>query len=105
MNEKCLEIAKGRQTFVSSYFEDQDQFTQLCLYCRDHFGHDMRIKILENSEVPPHLENSETHDQTHALDSHEEGYSEPVRDVLQIFQGEVKEERIAKGLKNNQENG
>jgi hypothetical protein len=93
LNDKFLKIGKGRQSFSSSYFEDQDQFAQLCRYCRDHFGRPIQIKILENSALPPHVNQGENQDPDHSSASPKEAYSEPVRDVIRIFQGEVKEEK------------
>jgi DNA polymerase-3 subunit gamma/tau len=88
--EKTLEIAKGNQSFSASFFEDKDRYEQLSAFCRDFFQRDIRIKILPNNnrvhgkksvpkEMPPETDTEGSND-----------LPPPVRDILNMFQGEIK---------------
>lgn len=85
-----LEIAKGTLSFSAGYFDDKDRVAQLSLYCRDFFHRDIRVKIRENpnpvfkNSQPLKNENSVTENEKHG------DFSQPVQDVLRIFQGEIK---------------
>jgi DNA polymerase-3 subunit gamma/tau len=87
---ETLEIAKGNQSFSASYFDDKDRYEQLSSFCRDFFHRDIRIKILSsNNRVPkkkptPKVTPAET-DVAENTD-----LPSPVRDILNVFQGEIK---------------
>lgn len=94
LTEDTIEIAKGTGSFSSGYFDDKDQFNQLTNYSRDFFQRDIRIKIAAGKQ--PLL-------QTKLATKDDSDLPAPVQDILQMFQGKIKEEYPAKktGLHNS----
>ncbi|MCP4683286.1 MAG: DNA polymerase III subunit gamma/tau [Desulfobacterales bacterium] len=92
MNEGVLEISKSNQSFSATYFDDRERYKQLSDYCREFFQKDIKIKILANSQQPgskikaiSKVENPRPNTAKHA------DLPEPVRDLMQVFQGELRE--------------
>jgi DNA polymerase-3 subunit gamma/tau len=83
LTEKTLEIAKGHQSFSSTYFDDAERYDQLSNYCREFFQRDIFVKITENNQPPP--QTSASSDRKHP------DLPTPIQDILNIFQGEIEE--------------
>jgi DNA polymerase-3 subunit gamma/tau len=83
LTEKTLEIAKGNQSFSSSYFDDPEKYDQLSAYCRDFFKRTIHVKIVNNNQ--PLSQEKETAQRKYS------DLPPPVQDILHIFQGEIKE--------------
>ncbi len=86
---ETLEIARGEQSFSSTYFDDPEKLNGLTAYCREFFGQDLTIKILTKSSAQdegktPAKASSCKPDQDAPSD-----FPHPVQEVLQIFQGKV----------------
>ena len=103
LTEKTLEIAKGHQSFSSSYFEDKGQYDQLCRYCQEYFGRKLKVNIVENSVAKPQIKEGSVPESPNRAFPENTDYPEPVKDVLQMFQGEVKKERPSKEMKPKRE--
>jgi DNA polymerase-3 subunit gamma/tau len=91
VNRDTLEIAAGGNTFSSSYFDDSERLDKFTHLCRDFFEKDFVIRIVNdrvNTRVPekPVEEKKDEPEKK----KHSE-LPQPVQDVLQIFQGEIKE--------------
>jgi len=88
--EKTLEIAKGDQSFSSSFFDDKDRYEQLSFFCRDFFQRDIRIKILSGKNRVPRKKPAPkvTHPETDVAGNTD--LTSPVRDILNMFHGEIK---------------
>jgi DNA polymerase-3 subunit gamma/tau len=91
-----LELAKGSNSFSSSYLDERERLDKLISYCRDFFKRDIKIRIVANREnnqkktALPEKEKS---------NSSEKKYAElprPVQDILETFQGKIKEEVLKK---------
>jgi len=90
LTEKTLEIAKGDQSFSSSFFDDKDRYEQLSSFCRDFFQRDIRIKILSSNNRVPRKKPvpKVTPRETNAAGNTD--LPSPVQDILNAFQGEIK---------------
>jgi DNA polymerase-3 subunit gamma/tau len=97
-----VEIAKGDNSFSSGYLDEPERLNKLASYFREFFERDVKIKIVDERQINnARLRPS----QERRSNSKEKKYSDlprPVQDILQIFQGEVKEEVAIKekGTKN-----
>jgi DNA polymerase-3 subunit gamma/tau len=87
-----LEIAKGSNSFSASYFDDPERSDKLADYCREFFKRDIKIKIADdrqnnnkNIDAPFQGESGSLRKEYTDLPGH-------VQEVLQVFQGEIKEE-------------
>jgi DNA polymerase-3 subunit gamma/tau len=72
-----LEIAKGGNHFSATYLDEPERLRKLTEFCRDFFKRGVRIKIA------PHL--------SPQAETKRPDLPPPVQDVLDIFQGTVKE--------------
>ena len=88
---RTLEIARGDNPFSSSYLDEPERLNKFIDYCRDFFKSDLKIKIVDDKdkdqgiEVPKRKETKDKNKEHSDL-------PQPVQDILQIFQGEIKEE-------------
>jgi len=91
VNGETLEIAAGGNPFSSSYFDDSERLDKFTRLCRDFFEKDFVIKVVNDpvdtktSEKPLEKKKDEPEKKKHS------DLPQPVQDVLQIFQGEIKE--------------
>jgi hypothetical protein len=89
LTEKTLEIAKGNQSFSSTYFEDPEKVEKLSNYCRDFFKRDIEVRIVGSSQPfsqKEPLNGTEKGRSKAKLQSH---FPAPVQDILHMFQGEL----------------
>jgi len=82
LTKNTIEIAKGNQSFSSSYFDNKEQYDQLANYSRDFFQRDIRINITADKQ--PLLQTNPSTKEVPDLPA-------PVQDILQMFQGKIKE--------------
>ncbi len=87
---ETLEIAKGNQSFSASYFDDKDRYEQLSSFCRDFFHRDIRIKILSSNNRVPKKKSTPKMTPAEADVAGNTDLPSPVRDILNVFQGEIK---------------
>ncbi|MBW1901339.1 MAG: DNA polymerase III subunit gamma/tau [Deltaproteobacteria bacterium] len=87
---ETLEIAKGNQSFSASYFDDKDRYEQLSSFCRDFFQRDIRIKILSSNNRVPKKKPTPKVTPAEADVAGNTDLPSPVRDILNVFQGEIK---------------
>ena len=92
LSKETIEIAKGYQSFSSTYFDDPERYEQLSAYCRDFFHRDIRVKILNNNQ-PLYSSKlaSKADDKKPDTKKHTE-LPQPVKDVLHMFKGEIMKE-------------
>ena len=88
--EETLEIAKGNQSFSASFFDDKDRYEQLSSFCRDFFHRDIRIKILSSNNRVPKTKPTPKVTPAEADVAGNTDLPSPVRDILNVFQGEIK---------------
>ena len=88
--EETLEIAKGNQSFSASFFDDKDRYEQLSSFCRDFFHRDIRIKILSSNNRVPKKKPTPKVTPAEADVAGNTDLPSPVRDILNVFQGEIK---------------
>jgi DNA polymerase-3 subunit gamma/tau len=94
LTKDTIEIARGDNSFSSSYLDDPERLEKLGRYCRDFFKRDLKIRIVD-TKTARHRDPSKKNNSTVKNEEHDE-LPEPVQDVLQIFQGEIKERRPVK---------
>jgi len=92
LTDQVLEIARSARSFSSGYFDDPERFNQLLKYCRDFFKRDMRIKIIGNDHPPLKAKEPPGNRRPDSEKSKHADLSPPVRDILDIFEGEIKDE-------------
>ena len=93
---KTLEIARGDNPFSSSYLDEPERLDKFIDYCREFFKRDLIIKIVDNKKVDNKKKDEiikapEGKDANDKRKEHSD-LPQPVQDILQIFQGEIKEE-------------
>ena len=90
LTEDTLEIAKGDNSFSSSYLDDPERQNKLASHCQEFFKRDLKIRIADHNNierVAPSGEEKFKSDGKKYPD-----VPQPVQDIIQIFQGEIKEE-------------
>lgn len=87
-----VEISRGDNSFSSTYLDDSDRFDKLAAYCRDFFKRAVKIKLV--GPVPKSTEKNVAPDQVQSapMTKKRTDLPPPVQNVLEMFQGEVKEE-------------
>ena len=88
---ETLEILRGDNPFSSSYLDEPERLNKFIEYCREFFKRDLKIKIVDDKKkderpVPPETEKVNFEKKEHS------DLPKTVQDILQIFQGEIKEE-------------
>ena len=84
-----IEIAKGGSPFSSAYLDEPERLQKLVEFCRDFFKRDVQIKIaLQKAKTEGEHKPSQAETKRPDLPP-------PVQDVLDIFQGTVREEIFA----------
>ena len=89
LTETTLEIAKGNQSFSSTYFEDPEKLKQLSNYCRDFFKRDIKVRIVGNSPPFSQKEPLNGVKKSRSKAKVPSDLPAPVQDILQMFQGEI----------------
>ena len=90
LSEDTLEIAKGDNSFSSSYLDDPERQNKLANHCREFFKRDLRLRIAENNKSERAASPGEKQ-----FKPDEKKYPDlprPVQDIIQVFQGEIREE-------------
>ncbi len=84
-----IEIARGESPFSSVYLDDTENLNRLLGYCREFFKREIRIRMIGNKvKADIHKDN---------IPSDLPG---PVRDVIQVFEGQIKGENPVSKKKN-----
>jgi DNA polymerase-3 subunit gamma/tau len=84
-----IEIGKGGSQFSSTYLDEPERLQKLTASCRDFFKRDVQIKIALQKEQ------EKMKDKPPQAESKRPDLPPPVQDVLDIFQGTVREEIAA----------
>ena len=89
LNGEIIEIAKGKQSFASSYFDDKDRYEQLSAYCREFFQRDMRVLITSGSLPGTRTEQPRDVKNDDSRNMRKKDVVEPAQNILDIFKGEI----------------
>lgn len=76
-----VEIARGETPFSSVYLDDTENLNRLLDYCREFFKREIKIRITGNKVK------ADIHKEKNPSD-----LPGPVRDVIQVFEGQIKRE-------------
>lgn len=95
MTDRELEIARSDQSFAAGYFDDKERYEQLSKYCSDFFKRPINIRISKNHKTPK--SNDKTRRKVTSVEEtkKDQDFSKPVQDILEMFQGEIKERNPA----------
>ncbi|NIR14531.1 MAG: hypothetical protein GWN86_11560, partial [Desulfobacterales bacterium] len=88
---QTLEIARGDNPFSSSYLDEPERLDKFIEYCREFFKRDLIIKIVDDKKKDEII-NAIEREEAHYKQKKHSDLPQPVQDILQIFQGEIKEE-------------
>jgi DNA polymerase-3 subunit gamma/tau len=91
-DENILNITKAGNSFSSAYLDEQENLEKLKDYCRDFFGSDIKIEIIDG--VPGERKSAHHGGDrgTSEVPQQDNGqYPRPVQDILEMFQGKIKE--------------
>jgi DNA polymerase-3 subunit gamma/tau len=88
---ETLEIGRGGNPFSLSYLDEPERLNKFVEYCREFFKRDLHIKIVDDKAKDERQEVPERK-KTNYKQKEQSDLPEPVQDILQIFQGEIKEE-------------
>jgi DNA polymerase-3 subunit gamma/tau len=90
LTDKTVEISKDKRSFSSTYFDDKERFNLLSEYCREFFQRAIRIAIVDNNHTQPKEEIASKVSQPETA-KHPD-LPQPVQDVINMFEGEIREE-------------
>ena len=90
LTEKKLEIRGNNQAFSSAYFDDPARLKQLEKYCRDFFGRPLRVEIKKNNGSKVRNDTTISNEQLPQMTSDRENLSETVKNILDMFEGEIR---------------
>jgi DNA polymerase-3 subunit gamma/tau len=98
-----LEVARGNNPFSSSYLDEPERLNKLVSYCREFFKRDLKIKIVDDRKDNDEITEVAKEESSNYKKKKYSDLPQPVQDILQIFQGEIKEEVSVKkkGTKNS----
>ena len=83
-----LKIGRGENAFSATYLDEPDRYEALTRYCREYFKRDFKIRIVD---APRHKKEKQDQEiNTKPGTSPVETLPQPVQDVLDVFQGELK---------------
>ena len=95
IDDDTLEITKAGNSFSSAYLDEPEHIEKLKGYCIDFFGPDIKIKISEGvSEEHEPVNHSDNRASENSQQNNKE-FPRPVQDILEMFQGKIKEETPA----------
>ncbi len=86
-----LEIAAGGNPFTASYLDEPEKMEKLARYCRDFFKRDLKIKVVNDPVITKTAEEHLEEEKVKPEKKKHSDLPQPVQDILQIFQGEIKE--------------
>lgn len=86
-----IEIARGAQPFTRHYLDDEKKRQQLRDYCRTFFRTDLNLRILEGVEETARDSSRVETAKKAFVETVSNDLSASVRDILQIFQGEIQD--------------
>jgi hypothetical protein len=87
-----MKIAKGSQSFSSTYFEDPEKLKQLSNFCQDFFKRNIKVRIVGNSHSFLQKQPSDSVEKRKPEAKVQSDLPTPVQDILHMFQGEIIEE-------------
>ena len=87
-----LTIRRGENPFSSSYLDDPDRLEQFKSLAETHFGRSLNVRITGGRTSKPRKAESKPVKRAPKGAAPSGDLPRPVQDVLQIFQGEVREE-------------
>lgn len=88
---ETLEILRGDNPFSSSYLDEPERLNKFIDYCREFFKRDLEIKIVDDKKKDERIDVQER-DGVNVKQKEHPALPKTVQDILQIFQGEIKEE-------------
>lgn len=88
---ETLEILRGDNPFSSSYLDEPERLNKFIEYCREFFKRDLQIKIVDDKKKDDRTNVPEI-EEVHVEQKGHSDLPKTVQDILQIFQGEIKEE-------------
>ncbi|MBW2027956.1 MAG: DNA polymerase III subunit gamma/tau [Deltaproteobacteria bacterium] len=89
LDRDVLEMAKGKNSFSSSYFDDPDRMEKLLAHCREFFKRDIKIKVTEQEKRESSTAASQDPAPEARKSNEQEDVPPHVNDVLKIFQGKI----------------
>jgi DNA polymerase-3 subunit gamma/tau len=93
--DRTLKIGRGGNAFSAGYLDEPDRYERLTAYCRDYFKRDLEIKVVDAPKPKKEKQNPET------WGKEKKGATaklpQPVQDVIEVFQGELKGKVGTKG--------
>jgi DNA polymerase-3 subunit gamma/tau len=98
-----LEIARGGNAFSADYLDDPQRAEKLKGYCRTFFKREMDIRVIKESMSGFPKPATEDKKNGPRCMKGEDELSPPVKDILNVFQGEVK--GVVSGKQNGSING
>ncbi|MFP4036655.1 MAG: DNA polymerase III subunit gamma/tau [Desulfobacteraceae bacterium] len=88
-----LKIERGGSYFASSYLDDQERLAKLNEYCEEYFGRPITVKVVGEAKRPSQGESApKAGGRRQEKKKRTRDLPPPVQEVLQVFQGEVREE-------------
>jgi len=92
LTHDTLEIAGGRNHFSTSYFDEKERMEKFIAFCRDFFNRDIKIKIVKTIEKKPKRPRLPEKEESKTEENKMSHLPSHVREVLEIFQGEIRGE-------------
>ena len=96
LNSDVLEISRGASAFSSSYLDEPERLGRLADYCREFFGREIKIKIVANNVEGNPGEGQPKESTPIEAEQNPVEAAPPVRNVLEIFEGQIRAKVPAK---------
>ena len=92
LSADVLQLSRGARSFSAAYFDDPEKRDQLRAYCREFFGRDLRIDLLEDPNSSSPKKRITPAKSRKADKAPKKTFPPPVQDIIDVFQGEVTSE-------------
>jgi len=99
LTEETLEIARDNNSFSSSYLDEPERLDKFVSYCREFFQRDIKIKIVDAIKDNHEEVNLAGKERTDREKREHANLPRPVKEILDVFQGEIKEEIPVKNIR------
>jgi DNA polymerase-3 subunit gamma/tau len=96
LSDDVIEISRGASAFSSSYLDEPERLAKLAEYCQEFFGREIKIKIVAKSAAAEPEGGEAEEPKPTEVEQNPIEAAPPVRNVLEVFEGQIKAKVPAK---------
>ncbi|MBN2123375.1 MAG: DNA polymerase III subunit gamma/tau, partial [Deltaproteobacteria bacterium] len=91
LTEDTLELERGSNPFSASYFDDPERLAKLQEHCRNFYQRDLTVRLMGDGPGARQDAGRAAEIHVHPRQKHQRDLPPAVRDILEVFQGEIQE--------------